>query len=51
MNSYDIVETMKSAIHASNTPNVRGVIGRLSSKMPTFQRSQNLFDYAQRVAL
>ena len=47
MNSYDIVETMKSAIHASNTPNVHGVIRRLSSKMPTFQKSQNLFDYAR----
>ena len=48
MNSYDIVETIKSAIHASNTPNVRGVIRSLSSKMPTFQKSQNLFDYARK---
>ena len=48
MNSYDIVENIKSPIHASNTPNVRGVIRRLSSKMPTLQKSQNLFDYARK---
>ena len=48
MNSYDIVETIKSAIHASNTPNVHGVIRRLVSKIPTFQKSQNLFGYVRK---
>lgn len=48
MSSYEIVETVKSAICVSDTPNVRGVIRRLSSSMPTFQRSQNLFEYARK---
>jgi len=48
VSSYKIVETIKSAIDASDTPNVCGVIKRLSSKLPVFQRSQNLFDYARK---
>ena len=48
VSGYDIVETIKSAICVSDTPNVRGVIRRLSSSVPTFQRSQNLFEYAKK---
>jgi len=31
-----------------DTPNVCGVIRRLSSSVPTFQRSLNLFEYARK---
>ena len=48
VSGYNIVETMKSAICVSDTPNVRGVIRRLSSSVLTFQRSQNLFEYARK---
>ena len=48
VSGYDIVETIKSAICVSDTPNVRGIIRRLSSSVPTFQRSQNLFEYARK---
>ena len=40
VSGYDIVETIKSAICAFDTPNVRDVIRRLSSSVRTFQRSQ-----------
>ena len=33
ISNYDIVETIKSAIRTSDTPNVRGVIRRLSLKL------------------
>ena len=48
MSGYDIVETIKAAISVSDTPNVCGVIRRLSSLVPTFQRSHNLFEYARK---
>jgi len=43
--SYDIVETIRSAIHTSDTPNVRGVIRKLSAQS---ELSENLFDYARK---
>ena len=48
VSSYEIVETIKSAICVSETPNVRGVIRRFLSSVPTFQRPQNLFEYARK---
>ena len=48
VSGYDIVETIKSTICVSDTSNVHGVIRRLSSSVLTFQRSQNLLEYARK---
>ena len=43
--SCDIVETIRSAIDTSDTPNVCGVIRKLSAQS---ELSENLFDYARK---
>ena len=48
VSGYDIMETIKSAICVFDTSNVHGVIRRLSSSVLTFQRSQNLLEYARK---